>query len=312
MSRSFAGMGVVALILILLVIVFANPFKDSIRKSKTPEGALWEGVVADRADQIQLETGGAVPVMLSREGGGWVVESQGSFPADTTAVSSMLRAVRNAVSTGIVSTNPENRSKFQVDSLGVRVTLSGGGSKLLAFTLGKVGTDFTTSYVRPEESNQVHVVRGINRNLFSRPQGFRDRTLFRFDPAAVQSVNLFTPDGSWEVLRGDTAWALSRPGGSPVAAKDTEIDAVLRSLSNLSADGFAEAAVLETQTGLESPAYIVTVRFSGGDESAILVGKKNEKNQFYTARLDRGVVYLLGEWRINSVARKYEDLVEAE
>jgi hypothetical protein len=302
-------LGAVAAVLVVLVLVFANPFQDSIRSGDAPAETLFGDAVAD-ADRIEIAAGTDAPAVLAHGDGGWVVESGEGFPADTAAVGTILRSARGVRSLGVISTNPENRSKFQVDSTGVRVDISGPGGALARFTVGKQGQDFTTSYVRMEGSDEVHSVRGLNRNLFVRPQGLRDRTLLSFDPSSVRSLRLEEPGGGWEIVRTDTVWTVQAAGSADaVPAKPEEVDRLLQTLAGLSADAFLEGAADTADTGLDAPSREITVGFMNGGEAGIAVGGQNERKQYYVSRPDRPAVYLLAEWRMTNALKSYSDLV---
>lgn len=304
-------LGAVAAVLVVLVLVFANPFKDSIRSDNPEPAALFVQPVTN-PDRITIAAGTGDPTVLAREGDAWVVASEGSFPADTAAVSTILRSVRGVRSSGVASNNPRNRSKFQVDSTGVQVSVSGPEGDAVRFTVGNQGQDFTTSYVRVEGSDDVHIVRGLNRNMFVRPQGFRDRTLLAFEPASVRSVTLTRPEGGWRVVRTDTAWTVQASGAdAAVPAKPEEVDRLLQNLSTLSADGFLEGEADTVDTGLDAPSAVFTVEFMNGAEAAVQLGGQNERKQYYASRRDREAVYLVAEWRTGNVLKTFSDLARA-
>lgn len=311
MNRPGARLVILAGILVVLVFVFANPFQDRIRGKGPQRTALFDKMQVLGADRIEIKNGAAEPIVLQQQGDGWVVASRNGFPADTTAVGTILRSVGGAKSTGVASRNPANRSKFQVDSTGVRVTVSKGQETLASITVGKMGQDFTTSYLRDDDDKEVLVVRGVNRNMFTRPQGFRDRTLFAFEPNSVQSITATIPDGGWEITRQDSAWTVAHPGGQGAERADgSKVDQLLKAASTLSADGFLDAGADTARTGLTTPAYAFTIRFMDGAEARVAIGEKNGQNQRYAARPDRDVVYTIGDWRVTNLAKKYDDLVE--
>ncbi len=311
MNRSFLILAVAAVVLVGLVFLFANPFQDSIRKDNPEETQLFDPGLVARADRVTIETGGADNTVLEKKAGGWVVNSRNDFPADTSAVGSIIRAVADARSQGIASTNPGNRGLFQVDSSGVAVTVSAGDETAAKFVLGKMGRDFTTSYVLPAGSENVVVVRGMNRNLFARPRGFRDATLLRFDPDAVAGAAISSPEVSWDLTRTDSTWTVALPGKPPVPAEQTKVDQTLRSLGNFTADGFLDRPDT-VDTGLADPGMTIAVRMMNGTTTTLSVGNKNDKNQRYVTRPDRDAVYEVGQWRIDNFAKPGADLIKTE
>jgi hypothetical protein len=303
MSRS----GWILLAVAGLALLLANPFQDSVRVNNPEPETLFGGAAVLEADRVEIRDAGAPAVLLTRGPEGWTVASRDDFPADTAAVGTILRAVAAARSTGPVSTNPANRSKFQVDSTGVAVRISRGGEPLAAFTVGKSGSDFTTSYVLPEEGEAVHVVRGLNRNLFARPKGFRDASVLRFDPARVTELTLSGANGGWTLTRADSGWARSREGEAPTPAAAAAVEDLLRNLGRLDADDFA--AVRDTvDAGLDRPETAITVRFDDGTDAELWIGRDNGRNQRYAVRPGRRELYLLGQWRVDRLVRDYEDL----
>jgi hypothetical protein len=308
MSRGTVRLLVAAGALIVLVLVFANPFRDTLRSRTTDWAELYADVDLSRADRIRVKTM-TDSTLLVREGASWTVASQGGFPADTAAVGNLLRAVKNARSTGIASTNPENQSRFQVDRTGVEVEVQEGEKTLAHFTVGKMGQDFTTSYVLPAGSDEVHVVRGMNRNLFARPQGMRDRTLLAFDPAAARAVRHEAASGGWELSRSDTTWMVQAAGDpSSHPAQVSVANEVVQTLSTLSADGFFEGSPDTLDSGLGSPEHRFTVRLADGSESSVAIGKKDDRGQYYAVRSDRPTIYLLAEWRVTGLAKPVSEL----
>jgi hypothetical protein len=197
-----------------------------------------------------------------------------------------------------------------VDTTGVRVELMAGAKRLADLTVGNPGQDFTTSHVRVEGEDAVHVVRGVNRNLFTRPQGFRDRTLLRFEIPQVASVAR-AGTVSWELSRADTAWAVGAPGELPRPAAAPAAEALVRALSTLSADGFLEAGADTVDPGLDPPADVYTVRFLNGTSAEVHLGAANDRNQVHARRPDREAVYLVGSWRAEAIAKTVEDLEAA-
>jgi len=310
MSRSYLILGLVVLVLGGLVFLFANPFQDPVRRDKPESRPLFDPAVVEAVEGIRIETMGKAPVELALRNGEWVVASADGFPADTTAVAGILRAVRNAHSSGVASRNPANRGKFQVDSTGVEVTLLRPAGDPLRFLVGGMGNDFTTSYVRLAGEDEVRVVRGINRPMLDRTVGFRDRALLRFSSSSARSVAATLPEGSWELVRGDTAWTLIEGGGADTTAVEvSRAETLLETLGTLSADGFLEGGAADTvDTGLETPVYQFMVRFQDGSEAGLRVGGKNERSQYYVSRSDRDAVYLLSQWRIDNLAARPEDL----
>ena len=304
MSRSLLGGIVVALALVALVLLLVNPFEDQVRKADK-KGAVFE-FDYDSVDAVEIRTSNDT-IMLSRTDSGWVVSSKDDFPADTTAVAAVLEALTGLQHGTVVSRNSEKRSRFEVDEhAGVEVVLSAQGNPVADLFVGKAGSDFTTSFVQVAGSAEVMQVRGVNRNMFDRGRGYRDRSLMRFNPQEVSEFTWAAADTGWTMTRQDTSWAISSPDGTKGNVIDKQALGPLRAAAGLTADGFAEG---NSDSGLGSPAYQLTVKFMNGTSARVLVGSQ-DGSQFYASRPDRNAVYLLSEWNLSQFRKRAADFVE--
>ena len=303
MNRSNLMLVGVAGVLVVLVLLLANPFTDDVRKDNPEKTGLFAAAAAG-VDRITVTKPGADPVVLERSGGAWTVASAGGFPADTAAVSAILTAVEGAVAGSPVSRNPERQTELQVDGAGgVRVTLDGGTTTRADFLVGKTGSDFTASYVRPAAGDDVFLVRGISRNLFDRRQGYRDRTLLSFAPGEVVGLDWTAADSSWTLDRADSGWVVTSPDGEWGMADDTQVDLVMRVASALTAEGFFAGDADTLDAGLDPPVHVLTARFADGTERTVEFGRINASQQRYARRPDRDAIYLFGDWNLNHLRR---------
>jgi hypothetical protein len=301
----------VAAVLVALVLLLNNPFQDQVRKDNPVRTALFEIPDPGVVDRIEVAGPDGNQAVLAKTGSTWTVESMRGFPADTAAVSSMLKALAGIQAGNVVSRNPDNRAGLGVDASGVSVRVSSGGSPLADFVIGNPAQgDFTSSYLRPADADEVYQVRGVNRNLFHRSQGYGDRTLTAFEPEQVASLTLAAADTGWTVVREDSLWTITSPDGTSGTAIEGMVMTVIRGLSRLNADGFAMDLPDSVNTRLQTPELTYTARLLNGSEITLAIGAVNDRNQRYVARPDRDAVYLLGEWRLNTVRKRAKDLLE--
>jgi len=310
MNRSHLTLAGVALVLVALVLLLNNPFQDQVRRDNPEKSALFAVDDPAAVDRIQITGTDGATSTLVRSGAQWTVEDMNGFPADTAAVSSMLKSLTGIQAGNVVSHNPDNRAGLGVDDSGVKVAVWGGGKELASFVIGTTAqSDFTSSYLRPADGDAVYQVRGVNRNLFARSQGYGDRTLMAFEPEQVASLTLAAADTGWTVVHEDSVWTVSSPDGTAGEGMEGMVTTVLRTLSRLNADGFATDLPDSVDTGLDAPELTYTARLLNGTEWTVAVGGKNERNQRYVSRPDRDAVYLLGEYRLTPVRKRARDLL---
>jgi len=310
MNRTHLLLAAVAAVLVALVLLVNNPFQDQVRKDNPEKTALFAIPDAGAVDRIEVTGLDGKKSAVVRSGAAWTVETMNGFPADTAAVSSMLRSLTGIEAGNVVSHNPENRAGLGVDSTGVLVTVSGGGKELASFVIGNTAqSDFTSSYLRPADGDAVYQVRGVNRNLFNRSQGMGDRTLMAFDPEQLNSLTVVSADSGWTAVHADSTWTITTVDGAGGEGMEGMVMTVARALSRLNADGFATDLPDTVDTGLDRPEYTYTARLLNGTEWTLAVGGKNDRNQRYVSRPDRNAVYLLGDYRLGPLRKRASDLM---
>lgn len=310
MNRSTLILGGAAIVLALLAVVLVKPGRDPLGRDRKATGSFLGLDASAPIDRVEIRVPGSEPTVLEESSTGWFVASEKDFPADTAAVSTLLRTVRGMAGGALVSRKPD-RPEFELGTAAVEIAVSGGGRELTRFEVGKGDQkSYTSSYVRPSGKDEVYLVRGVNRAIFNRTQGFRDRTLASFAPEQVASLTVAAGDTGWTATNEDSLWTVSSPDGTSGKANETLVNAALRSFSAFAADGFADDAD-SLDTGLTAPEITVTVRLLSGAEQTVAIGGKNERGQRFAARPDRRAVYLIGEWRLNPFRRRAAEMVAA-
>lgn len=308
MNRGTIWLLLAALLCVGLVFAFVNPMQDSVQRDNPDVAELVAIKNVGEVDKIEITAPGKEVVQLGKTTAGWFVDSERGYAADTAAVSSVLNTASEIVATSVVSSNPEKQGIFEVNSeKGVEVTIGSGASVLAHFFVGKTGSDFTSSYVRAAESDEVYLVRGVNRNLFNRGQGFVDRTLAKFNPDAVTQISLAAADTGWVVTKVDSLWNITSPDGTAGEASGAVVMTIARMLSTLIADAVIDSVSME-QAGLNDPAMVYSIK-AGGEEYAVRIGRQTDQGQRYASRPDRNMVFLLGEWRLGTIRKRAQEFI---
>lgn len=156
------------------------------------------------------------------------------------------------------------------------------------------------------------MVRGLNKNLFTRAQGFRDRVLLRTDPAAIREIRSESAAATWTLAQGDSGWVVVADGDTS-AARTQNAEQISRSLAAFNADGFADDIPDSVDTGLGEAHATLTVIGVDGEETVLTVGEMNSASQRYlTSSRREGTVYLIGDWRITNLLKPVADLLPEE
>jgi hypothetical protein len=320
-------------VLVLAVIIIEGPVSRRGKKKAAKESILFPGFDADQVYSVEIKTVGR-EVKLSKEDGTWVVATSGNYPADSESVGTMLDKVRDLKSTLTASKSAEKHSQFEVDESGVEVKMLGAEEALLAhFFVGKTGPDFMSTYVRKADKDRVLQVDGYLKSIFDKgTRGWRDRTIFSFDPAQVQRLTLVSEekgeiaiealeDGGWQIIKPEVA-----------LAEKEAVDGIVRDISKLSADDFAEKkeekTAEEESTGTEEeeivspeeqlasllkeyelaePQSKVMVDLKDGTARVLLIGGESGY-RYYVKREDKDTVFMVSKGKIDGLFKDLEEL----
>ncbi len=302
-------LGGVFVFLLLIVLIFENPFRKSEYQKKIEDATiLFPNFNKEQVTKIEIVTKGETTT-LSKQNDQWVVVSMDNYPADSESVEELLTKVAEFDNAEHVSDNPKNQAEFQVDSSGVEAKLMDANGKMLAHLfVGKNTPGFLSSYVRVADSNDVYVGQGYLQSVFDKgTRTWKDRTIFDFNKGIVTQINIISPEETVELrLDAENKWQIHKPMSA--AANQTEVDNLLTTFSKLMTDDFAEVKEL-TEYGLDSPTSSISAILNDGTTPTLHVGKE-EGGKLYVKRADKGTVFMLFKSNVDRLIKKSETLTE--
>ena len=302
------------IILVLLVaLYFLVEHRESLMTApKSVENFL--GVDTSQVTKITIgRLGGATT--LTRASGNWyVLEGEEHRTADPDAARQLIDMVGGMKVGNVISDNPENQIKFQVDTLtGFTVSLYSGDNLLSAVVIGKMA-DYMHTYVRLRDENKVYIADGMMSHLFNRaPSDWRDKTIFDLPTTQVQSVEFTFGDEHYRVSRTDTVWWISEPPfDGAVEADQDSVSALLSALCALKAGGFA-TAYDTTEYSFENIGYTATVTMLDGStrllEGAVV---EEDANRHFVRIPEDNSVFIIFDSPWQKIAKNSHNLVLTE
>jgi len=234
-------------------------------------------------------------VTLAKQGTDWHVEMPVTDRADQASVASLISEIAALRSRSIVSTNPEKRGLFHVDSTGTTVSASGADTPPVTLVIGKMGASYTETYVRLAESDEVHLVnasltfvsnRGVN--------GWRDKAIVLVPREEIRRVTYRYGDTTFALEFQDSLWVV---GGE--IADDALVSALLASLADVQADDFLEPAPSPMPPVAATVTYAGTeIRFSPGRSSDVYSVQRSTDHRWFEMR----------SWRAQQILKREAEL----
>lgn len=253
--------------------------------------------------------------VLSKVEGKWYLLGEESRRADPQAVATLLEALEGLTAGTVVSENPENQMKFQVDTLtGSTVRVFEEGELASAIVVGKISQDFRHTYVRKTGSDNVRLAEGMLTYLVGRQRdAWLDKTIFDIPSAAVESVKFTYRNEEYIAIKGDTLWLITRPPYSDtLAANQQTMSELLGHLCMLKANRFATPADT-TRYNFDTLVYVAEIGLEGG-ASHVLQAAETEEDvsvHFVKTAADE-TVYILNNPTWQQIVKSYDELISEE
>jgi len=199
---------------------------------------LFPGVEASAVDAIELTTSDGQRARLERADADWRIASPLSAPADGFAVDAIAAALTQLVSESVYD-SPQPLDVYALEDAGRDVKFRAGGADH-GLRLGRKTPVGGNHYALVVGQSRVYVVSNIAVNALARSlDELREKRVLRFDPAAVERIELRWPDGFVKLARGEEGWRLEQPIEG--RADDTTVDDLLNDLAFLRASSFVDA-----------------------------------------------------------------------
>jgi hypothetical protein len=310
-TKQLLILGAIFVVLAIVALLFENPFGQSEYEKKVETATpLFPNFDKEQVAKIEIIATGETTT-LSKQEGNWIVASMGNYPADSEGITELLSKIAEFKNTQRVSNNPDKQADFEVDSTGVEAKLMDANDKLLAHLfVGKTTPGFLSSYVRPANANDVYVAQGYLQSVFDKgTRTWKDRTILNFNKGIVTQLNISSPEETVELrLDADGTWQMLKPVAS--AVKQTEVDSLLTTLSELDTDDFAETPDDLGAYGLDMPQSTISAVRNDGTTATLHIGNE-EEGKLYVKRDDTDTVFRLFKSNADRLIKK-SDTLKAE
>lgn len=198
-SRSLAVMAALAVGLIALWFLTRQPPERRGRTSTAERARIVPPVDADKIVRVSIETLGTSAVLRRADDGRWYENEAMTHQVDEDAIAQVFKAFGDVPEGKLISNDPRKHLSFQVDPMvGKRVRLyDRAGEARVDVVVGKrPEMDFFSTYVRPWGEDETYLVEAPLGFAFDRPGGWRNKVMFKTDPADVTRIRIETTTGT--------------------------------------------------------------------------------------------------------------------
>ncbi|HWP83351.1 MAG TPA: DUF4340 domain-containing protein [Bacteroidota bacterium] len=294
MKRSTLILG--GLFLLLVVIALLLMQKPGEVSTTEIEGSPLLEVDSLSVDKIEISSP-SLKVVLEKKGVEWHIQHPVIYRADQANVGTLIQQLKNLRAKATVSSNPEKQSVFQVDSTGVWVTLFEKGAEKAKLIVGKMGPTFSETYVRLANSNEVHLAEGIYTYTLNRAvKEWRDRTIASVPRENIKEITYQYGDTTFAIVLRDSVWMIGKE-----KANESEVNSLLSTLSNLTADDFVDIPPNP------SPRFRTSVSYGGVQ---LLLAEVRDQNKYFVRTSTTSQWFEIQPWRANQILKRRKDFLK--
>ncbi|MEN8264486.1 MAG: DUF4340 domain-containing protein [Nitrospirota bacterium] len=263
-----------------------------------------------------------VDIKLVRENDKWLISDK-KYPADSTLVENMLKAISGLTLTALASES-RNYAMYELDDKSrVSVEAFKGDSFLRKIRIGKNTPTHHQTFVMIDDNHRVYHSRGTIRREFDRTVNeLRDKKVMSFSDD-ISEIVLKKDKEELTIIRttAPVSVDVADAGKDPHApeeevqkwttaegkkVKDSEVDGIVSTLSALQCDDFI---VDKTKEDLISPIFTATLK-GLYTYTISLFEKKDEQYPAVSSRSE--YPFLLSERKANQIMKDFEGLMVEE
>jgi hypothetical protein len=218
-------------------------------------------------------------VALGRRDDGWWVEYPIQYPATQKTVCDAVGKLGGMNIESLITDSPENFPKYEVDEVGVRVhVFQEKAAKPVGFIVGKNASDYQHTYLRRIGENDVWLVKGSYRNVFSKGlKDWRDRTITDLPMDSATRVELIYPKETITLAWEDSVWKV-QAGAKSFEGEKPLVDRLLRLLCKLNTVEFLDTV---GTVSFASPELVIRAQITGYEPLEVKLVPLDESGEKY-------------------------------
>ena len=289
-KNTYVLLGVFAVLIVTAYFLMNQPGEKDIAVDNSQYLVNFDSVAVDK---IEIKSP-ASTVTFEKKGAEWFLAEPVEYRANQSNVTSLIHQSKNLAVKEVVSSNPEKRSIFRVDSAGTLVKIFQNGQEHAAFIVGKPGQNYSETYVRKDQSNDVVIVNGSLTFAFNKAvKDWRDKTILNLPKESIKAISYQYAGESFSLSLHDTVWMI---GDRNLKAGD--VASLLTSLSNIEADDFVDSIL--------TPAPKISATVSVGD---VQIRFSEAKDKYLAQTSTSPQWFELQGWRAKQILKHKKDML---
>jgi hypothetical protein len=260
--------------------------------------------------KVSLVRDGVTLAFERDEAGPWRLTSPLRAAADEYEVGSLVDSLASLRIERVVEKDAADLAAYEIPKMEVSLWVKDKDVPVKLLVGMENPLDKTLFAKREDDPRVVLLASSLKSSLEKKVFDFRDKSVFKFTAADVQSVKVRAKDVSWRAGREETGWFLVEPVAA-LAAK-SKVDSLLDSLSGIRAKAFVaeeKGADALKEFGLDKPDYEVALSLPASNQEIVFALAKKGEAQYATTSLSTKIITFEGTL-LEDIGRKPDEIRE--
>jgi hypothetical protein len=260
--------------------------------------------------KVSLVRDGETLAFERDEGGPWRLTSPLRAAADEYEVGSLVDSLASLRIERVVEKEAKDLAAYEIPKMEISLWVKDKDDPVKLLVGMENPLDKSLFAKREDDPRVVLLASSLKSSLEKKVFDFRDKSVFKFTAADVQSVKVRAKDVSWRAGREETGWFLVEPVAA-LAAK-SKVDSLLDSLSGIRAKAFVaeeKGADALKEFGLDKPDYEVTLSLPASNQEIVFALAKRNEAQYATTSLSTKIITFEGTL-LEDLGRKADEMRE--
>ena len=312
MNKKNLVLGGILAALIIIAFVSEGPLKDWRAKIGKVENIL-ATVDFSQVSRIDINRPGET-LSIEKDGDRWKIANTKVFYVRDDIIQGIELALNTArvADTELASENADKKDNFEVGESGTGISLRQGDTLLYEFVVGKVGADFTSTYITRNDTPKTYLIKA-NLNSALVRQDWYDPIILKSDVEKISKLRFQHPSVEFTVELLEDEWQGTLPYDFDV--DEEKFEPILEIMANLTATdipeqifddaGFDKDTIIVQATGEEIDNTIMI-----GGPRAVDAGEEVDPEDilYYAKRGDSDNIYLISAQQKELLDVRIQDL----
>jgi len=301
----------IGIFIVLVIVYFFTSYKPrEVKQGATP---LFKGEKPS-IDKLEISRANENEVVIEKINGVWQITSPFEYKASATVVDETVSDLQSISVDGVVSTRKEVQDEFDIsDSTGIFLKACVEGKPVLDAVVGKVSNDYSHTFARLRNSNEITLWRGtIGAQIDKTADEWRDKSVFSLIPNDIISVKSVQGSTTRELALNDTTW-IYMESSTEKPIDQSNVKKFIDLIATLNCDAFADEGDI-SRADKNEPDTMVTLTLRDGQTHSFYVWTPGEDdNDRYLVRLDgKDVLFRFYKYRGEQLVIDYERMKSEE